>query len=229
MNVLEDDLPVYEPKNNKRKKKIIPDIDKDNEDINDSYFEQEKNHKSNNIKGNAGNKLNKKTRKEKIPKMKENKLAQFEDGRDENYENEFVLDNQDQLDDFEIEIREKGAGRRRKPEMLLEPENPLDSALDTVIDLNELNAKPKLTNSEMILAIIEICIHAMQYEIKYSNSTRLFWDEVYKKEKWTNIFTNFKAETIRKYWRTLRDVGDIKKVLETTQKYSASINAEEFK
>ena len=231
-DVLEDNVPIYELKNKKRKKKTRDEIAQENQKLTDKFIISENDNtakKSNKVKDKADIAFIKKTSKVGSKQMKDTKLIQSEDIKVETNGNDALPVNYDEIDNLVVEIKEKASGKRKKPEILVEPENLLDSALDKVIDLNELNDKSRITNSDMILAIIEICIHAMQYDIKYSNSTRLFWEEVYNKKDWTNILKNFKAETLRKYWRVLRDVGNIKKLIETVKNYSASINDEEFK
>lgn len=76
-----------------------------------------------------------------------------------------------------------------------------------IIDLSTLEDRIDITNSEYILAIMEVCVNQKQYNIKSLNLTRTFWDEVFNNAKLLNVFQMFKHETLRKYWRILRKIG----------------------
>lgn len=116
---------------------------------------------------------------------------------------------------------------RKKKAKMNEAENyfNIEEGIDTVISLSELiDKKSGYTNSDMILMILEICLNAKKYGITSSNNTRKFWDEVYEKEEWENFLLTFKPETLRKYWRILRDTNDYKKIIDTVQSYANDLN-----
>lgn len=98
-----------------------------------------------------------------------------------------------------------------------------------VVDIQEMKTKDKLTNSETLLCLIEICLNGFEYGIKYSNKSRMFWDEVYKLEEFENIVKNFKPETFRKYWRILADTGKIEEVVKVIMENVDVINQDNLK
>jgi hypothetical protein len=97
-----------------------------------------------------------------------------------------------------------------------------------VVDLGELK-KDVVSNSKLLLALIEICINAKNYGINLQNKSRIFWDEVYSNKDFESILKNFKAETLRKYWRIISDIGDLKSVIETIKSFEDVINQENAK
>lgn len=61
--------------------------------------------------------------------------------------------------------------------------------------------------------MLEICLNSTQYGIDKDNSSRAFWEEVGKLELLKPITTKFKPETLRKYWRTIREAKNSEKSL----------------
>ena len=100
---------------------------------------------------------------------------------------------------------------------------------NSIIDINSLVNKDNLKNSDYILVIIEICQNARKYKIKFSNTSKNFWDEVMNTEKLGNILRLFKAETIRKYWRVIREAHATEKIIEIVKANSDIINNPTFK
>lgn len=98
-----------------------------------------------------------------------------------------------------------------------------------IVDLKEMNKKHFISNSQMILCILEICLNASHYGIKYSNRTRIFWDEVYNKKEWHNILKAFKPETLRKYWRTLNDLDNPTKIVEVVNQHADEMNIQDIR
>jgi hypothetical protein len=96
---------------------------------------------------------------------------------------------------------------------------------ETVINLTELNNKTSISNTEMILAILEICLNKKNYFIFQQNNTRSFWNVVYEKTEWENILKKFQAETLRKYWRIIRDTNQFREVIELVHQYENEFNA----
>ena len=79
---------------------------------------------------------------------------------------------------------------------------------EEVIDLATIEKKENISNSEYILSIIEICLNGSKYGLTHEHSTKEFWKEVDANERLNNILKKFKTETLRKYWRTIRDIND---------------------
>ena len=100
---------------------------------------------------------------------------------------------------------------------------------DIIIDLNELSNCSKINNSDIILSILEICTFNKRYNYECSNNTKSFWDRVVQEEVLKKIFKNFKPETLRKYWKLIREAGDINKYIETIRTYSKIINNPKYK
>ena len=90
---------------------------------------------------------------------------------------------------------------------------------------NNLN----IPNSELILIIMEICLNGVQYGLEKDNSSRLFWEEVGKIDKLKPITSKFKTETLRKYWRTIREAKKFRKIISETRKYANELNNNNLK
>ena len=86
-----------------------------------------------------------------------------------------------------------------------------------------------IPNSELILIILELCLNSSQFGIEKDNSSRLFWEEVGKIEKLKPITSKFKTETLRKYWRTIRETKKYRKIIQETKKYSNELNNNNLK
>ena len=98
-----------------------------------------------------------------------------------------------------------------------------------IIDLTELQKKDKITNSECILTIMEICLNSKKYKFHHQNSTRVFWEEVAANEKLVNILKLFKTETLRKYWRIIRDTNQFKKTIDIVKENASLIDNPVYK
>ncbi len=80
---------------------------------------------------------------------------------------------------------------------------------EVIIDVNELEKNENHKNSDYILSMIEVCTHPLKYNLsKGKNTTKKFWDDVMEHEKFKIIFKVFKSETLRKYWRCIREAND---------------------
>ena len=86
-----------------------------------------------------------------------------------------------------------------------------------------------IPNSELILIIMEICLNGVQYGLEKDNSSRLFWEEVGKIDKLKPITSKFKTETLRKYWRTIREAKKFRKIISETRKYANELNNNNLK
>lgn len=100
---------------------------------------------------------------------------------------------------------------------------------ETIIDLTKLAHKSEMTNSDLILAILEICTYNKKYNYDCSNNTKAFWDRVVEEEVLKRIFKSFKSETLRKYWKIIRLAGNNEKYVETVKANSEFINNPVFK
>ena len=98
----------------------------------------------------------------------------------------------------------------------------------TIINISETlskyNNNESIPNSELILIILEICLKSSQFGIEKDNSSRAFWEEIGKKPEFKPIIDKFKPETLRKYWRTIRETKKFKKIISETKKYSKDLN-----
>ena len=141
--------------------------------------------------------------------------------------NDDTLEENDQEEDKKKEKKtsvpkEKKPPAPKKPLKELKP--VLEGDFDMIINFEDILKKEKIENSDLLLLIIEICQNALKYNLKKSNKSRLFWDEVFLKAEFAQIFKQFKSETLRKYWRVIADTQNVKAFLETTQKYAEKIN-----
>ena len=101
--------------------------------------------------------------------------------------------------------------------------------IDMIIDLPKLSLQSDITNSDIILAIFEICTFNKKYNYECSNNTKAFWDRVVSEGILKKIFKNFKSETLRKYWKIIRQTGNNEKFMEIVRKNENYINNPLFK
>ena len=97
---------------------------------------------------------------------------------------------------------------------------------------NENNNNPNninIPNSDLILIILELCLNSSQFGLEKDNSSRAFWEEVGKIEKLKPITSKFKTETLRKYWRTIREAKKYKKIISETKRYANELNNNNLK
>ena len=106
---------------------------------------------------------------------------------------------------------------------------PNPSIKDFIIDLPKLSNQSEIKNSDIILAILEICTFNKKYNYDCSNNTKAFWDRVVQEEILQKIFKNFKSETLRKYWKVIRNAGNTEKFVEAVRKNEKFINNPVFK
>ena len=81
---------------------------------------------------------------------------------------------------------------------------------DVIINIDELEKNENPKNSDYILSMIEVCTYPLKYHLSKANTntTKKFWDDVMEHEKFKTIFKVFKSETLRKYWRCIREAKD---------------------
>ena len=99
-------------------------------------------------------------------------------------------------------------------------ENNLENANNNGPTSNVNNANNfNIPNSELILIMLEICLNSSQYGIDKDNSSRAFWEEVGKLDLLKPITTKFKPETLRKYWRTIREAKKFRKIITEIRRF----------
>jgi hypothetical protein len=106
---------------------------------------------------------------------------------------------------------------------------PVPPIKDLIIDLPKLSTQSEIRNSDIILAILEICTFNKKYNYDCSNNTKAFWDRVVEEGILKKIFKNFKSETLRKYWKIIRNAGNTEKFVEAVRKNEKFINNPVFK
>jgi len=95
----------------------------------------------------------------------------------------------------------------------------------SIINLEELSNKKKpLENTEIILAIMEICLNSSKYGINLDNSSRNFWEKIGEREDIFSILKQFKPETLRKYWRRLRTTKKYKNIIQIINQQKEKLN-----
>lgn len=99
----------------------------------------------------------------------------------------------------------------------------------SVINIDLLLRKKVLKNSDYILTILEVCMNSNKYQLINHNSTRAFWDEVVQNEKLSIILKPFKPETLRKYWRIIRDLNDYSRMIELVKNNTEVIDKTSLK
>ena len=81
-----------------------------------------------------------------------------------------------------------------------------------------------IPNSDLILIILEVCLNSSQYGLEKDNSSRAFWEDIGKMELLKPITKKFKPETLRKYWRTIREAKKFKKIIGEIRRYRPELN-----
>lgn len=76
-----------------------------------------------------------------------------------------------------------------------------------IININTLKTKDNLTNSDYILLLTELCTNARRYKVNFPHTSKHFWKEIKSHHMLKRILKVFTAETLRKYWRIIRDVS----------------------
>ena len=106
---------------------------------------------------------------------------------------------------------------------------PSIQSTDIIMDLPRLSEKSNITNTDIILSIFEICTFNKRYNYECSNNTKAFWDRVVQEGILKKIFKNFKSETLRKYWKIMRQTGNNEKYIEIVRENENFINNNGFK
>jgi hypothetical protein len=98
-----------------------------------------------------------------------------------------------------------------------------------IIDTSVVNSQSFITNSDLILCILELCINSVYYGFKYSTKSKVFWENLIKKCEFKNIFVNFKPDTLKKYWITLSETKEFNKAVDLINKNKELIDKKELK
>jgi len=92
-------------------------------------------------------------------------------------------------------------------------------------NVNNIN----IPNSDLILIILEVCLNASQFGIDKDNSSKLFWEEVGKIDLLKPITSKFKPETLRKYWRRVREAKKYKRIIQEVKRYKNELDNNNLK
>lgn len=168
--------------------------------------------------------------KEKTPKGKkdkaENKIEFISQNEIENTENK----EKEKSPKNEGEKQEKKTAKKEKVEKIKKEEINIENmTFDIIIEPESLLKKENLENSDFILLIIEVAQNGLKYGIKKSNKSRLFWVDVFKNENFSILFKQFKPETLRKYWKIIRDSEKVKSFVQLVNRFYEKINRNNIK
>ena len=114
-------------------------------------------------------------------------------------------------------------------------EDELNNNIGWILNIPEfistLNNKENnlISNTDMIMFILKLCLNSSQFNLKGDNSSRKFWEEVGKLKELSPITKIFKPETLRKYWRLLRNIKKPKKIINILNEHKNLINNENIK
>lgn len=104
-----------------------------------------------------------------------------------------------------------------------------DINVESLINVEDLAKKAKFENSDLLLLLIEISINGFKYDLKKSNKSKLFWDDVFQNQLLSGILKQFKSETLRKYWRIISETQQIQTFIDTIKSYTTQINNQNIK
>lgn len=127
---------------------------------------------------------------------------------------------------LQVEPKPKRASKKTLSSL---PEIPEASQYGTIIDFDAINKKGNLTNSDILLAIMEISLNGVKYNMTNSSKTRAFWEQTQQNKKFENLLAAYKTETLRKYWRIISEINNNKRVIEVVKKYQEEINYTDMK
>ena len=91
-------------------------------------------------------------------------------------------------------------------------------------NLSEIAEHPIVSNTELLLSLIEIASNSTYYLLDYSNRSKMFWEDILQYKTPSKIFNGYKSETLRKYWRILSkyDAEKISDLLKLHRKFLES-------
>lgn len=100
----------------------------------------------------------------------------------------------------------------------------IEEIRDDIISFKTLFGKEEITNSDLILSIIEICINPFKYKHQSSPSSANFWSLVYDNQYLFHVFRKYSQDTIRKYWLLLKNCRNFDKLINTIQENTNLLN-----
>ena len=153
-------------------------------------------------------------------------------GKNEADNNKENNNNEEKKDKNDTDVEEDKNKEKEKEEKKEDKKNK-NINFGTIINISETlkkyNNNENIPNSEIILIILEICLNSSQFGIEKDNSSRAFWEEIGKKEELKQITNKFKPETLRKYWRTIRETKKFRKIITEIKKYKNDLNNQNMK
>ena len=89
------------------------------------------------------------------------------------------------------------------------------------INLEDLSKHPLITYSDILLALLEVGKNSNSYLFAYSSKSKCFWTDILQYTILKKIFSDFKAETLRKYWSELSkyDTEDTTDLIKKNKSY----------
>ena len=89
------------------------------------------------------------------------------------------------------------------------------------INLEDLSKHPIITYSDILLALLEVGKNSNSYLFAYSSKSKCFWTDILEYTILKKIFSDFKAETLRKYWSELSkyDTEDTTDLIKKNKSY----------
>jgi len=89
------------------------------------------------------------------------------------------------------------------------------------INLEELSKHHLITYSDILLALLEVGKNSNSYLFAYSSKSKCFWTDILEYTILKKIFSDFKAETLRKYWSELSkyDTEDTTDLIKKNKSY----------
>ena len=146
---------------------------------------------------------------------------------DKNKENN---NNEEKKDKNDMDVEdEKNKEKEEEKDDKKNKNNNFGTIINISETLQKYNNNSNIPNSELILIILEICLNSSQFGIDKDNSSRAFWEEIGKKEELKPITNKFKPETLRKYWRTIRETKKFRKIITEIKKYRNDLNNQNMK
>jgi hypothetical protein len=153
-------------------------------------------------------------------------------GKNEADNNKENNNNEEKKDKNDTDVEDDKNKEKEKEEKKEDKKNK-NNNFGTIINISETlkkyNNNENIPNSEIILIILEICLNSSQFGIEKDNSSRAFWEEIGKKEELKQITNKFKPETLRKYWRTIRETKKFRKIITEIKKYKNDLNNQNMK
>ena len=89
------------------------------------------------------------------------------------------------------------------------------------INLEDLSKHHLITYSDILLALLEVGKNSNSYLFAYSSKSKCFWTDILEYTILKKIFSDFKAETLRKYWNELSkyDTEDCTELIKKNKSY----------